>query len=81
MVRQLLTTTNINIDSHDSYGRTAVWWDRKQGLIKIIDRLCNHANDLKLDILVSDIDMKDPVSFDAGTRYCDICLASMLQPY
>lgn len=81
MVEELLAMPEIDINSPDSLGRTTFWWAQKQGYVDIVSRLENHTQRTGVVAPPVKLDHGQQASFEIGTAYCDVCIASVSEDY
>ncbi|KAK8038807.1 hypothetical protein PG993_007218, partial [Apiospora rasikravindrae] len=63
LVDQLLTIPGIDCTLQDNFGRSALWWARKQGYASIAERLLEHAITRGLDIGIAEMEKSQPAEF------------------
>ncbi|KAH7116582.1 hypothetical protein B0J13DRAFT_571237 [Dactylonectria estremocensis] len=78
IVKVLLATGQVTLDSKDRFGRTSWWWARRCGNSDIEQALLDCAE--KRGIAVCDNDElieASPISKDQTFRWCDVCTLSI----
>jgi ankyrin repeat protein len=80
LVNQLLAIPDIDCTLEDNFGRSALWWARKQNYVGIVERLLEYSKTRGLDLGVLEAETGEAAVFLAESRTCDVCL-STIQEY
>ena len=77
MVKRLLTVSSADSGATDNFGRTLLWWARRQRHADITECLLEHARCKGANISVANLPERSPVYFGEERLLCDICFAAL----
>ncbi|KAK8126836.1 uncharacterized protein PG998_002595 [Apiospora kogelbergensis] len=81
LANQLLSIPDVDCTLKDNFGRSALWWARKQGYVGIAERILEHARDGNQSIAANEVGLGEPAIFDNYHSYCDVCFATRPENY
>lgn len=79
-VNQLLAIPDIDCTLKDNFGRSALWWARRQGYVGIEGRLLEYAKTEDFDIGIL-VETSEPAEFSIESGCCDVCLVRIREAY
>ncbi|KAH6995521.1 hypothetical protein BKA56DRAFT_569541 [Ilyonectria sp. MPI-CAGE-AT-0026] len=78
VVDLLLATSKDWVDSKDGFGRSLMWWAKRQGHVHIAQILTDCAAQAGLHIAAEDVPLANqPSLFSAHLPWCDACTLSI----
>ncbi|KAK8048379.1 hypothetical protein PG994_010109 [Apiospora phragmitis] len=72
LVNQLLAIPEIDCTLKDNFGRSALWWARKQGHVGIEECLLDYAKNQGVDFGTLEVETGELVELNNGSGWCDI---------